>query len=358
MAEPSWAERLQAAWLGHGRLARGLWPLSCLYGAVVAVRRMLYLTGVMASHGLSVPVIVVGNLVVGGAGKTPTTLALIELLKRRGFTPAVVSRGHGRLTRDLVQVTRRSPVQETGDEPLLIHLRTGVPVAVGPDRAAAARALLRKHPHVDLLLSDDGLQHLQMRRDTQVIVFDERGVGNGWLLPAGPLREPFKGTQPPPRSVVVYNASKATTPWPGHLVRRRLGGLVRLAGWWAGEPAQPDAFDELLGRPVLAAAGVARPNRFFDMLRAEGLTITEMPLPDHHDFSTLPWPDDAGAVVVTEKDAVKLTPDTPGTAQVWVATLDFQFDAGFEDALVQCLPLGLRPGSSTAPVPPGFPSIE
>jgi tetraacyldisaccharide 4'-kinase len=212
-----------------------------------------------------------------------------------------------------------------------------LPVVVGRDRVAAARELLRRHPDVDLLLSDDGLQHHRLPRKAQVIVFDERGVGNGWLLPAGPLREPLPRAVPP-SSVVLYNAPAPSTPWPGHLARRSLAGVVSLADWWAGRPASREMLQRLAGRSVVAAAGLAQPQRFFDMLAAAGLTVQRLPLPDHHDFAALPWPADTSDVIVTEKDAVKLQPQATGATQVWVAPLDFDTGRAFDDALLALLP--------------------
>jgi tetraacyldisaccharide 4'-kinase len=338
----SFASQLQAAWLDRGWLARLLLPASWLYRALLCLRASGYRLGVRRAERLPVPVVVVGNLVAGGAGKTPTTIALIQLLRERGFTPGIVSRGYGRASTKSALVDRGTPASSVGDEPLLMHLRTGAPVAVGTDRAEAGRLLLRAHPEVDLLVSDDGLQHLRLARDAQVIVFDERGAGNGWLLPAGPLREPVPSAVPP-RSVMLYNAPAPSTPLHGHLARRRLVGLSSLSAWRAGHPATMEALAQLQGHPVLAAAGLARPQRFFDMLRSLGLSITELPLPDHHDFAALPWPADTAEVVVTEKDAVKLTPDAMGRTRVWVATLDFELDAVFAAELLQWLPSPAKP---------------
>jgi tetraacyldisaccharide 4'-kinase len=335
----TWTDVLQAAWLQRGALARMLWPLSVLYGSVLQLRRFAYRTQLCTTHKLAVPTIVVGNLVVGGAGKTPTTVALIGLLRKLGFSPGVVSRGYGRLRKDVVLVTPQTPVHDTGDEPLLIHLRTGAPVAVGQDRVATAQALLSQHPRTDVLLSDDGLQHWRLGRDVEIVVFDERGVGNGWLLPAGPLREPYLTGTPPARSIVLYNAPAASTAWPGFTLHRRLTGLTRLRDWWHAPHRAPEPVENFAQLPVLAAPGVARPERFFGMLRSAGLIVTECPLADHCDFATLPWPPDSPMVIVTEKDAVKLDPDRPGTAQVWVATLDFAFPAGFEAELMRLLTL-------------------
>jgi tetraacyldisaccharide 4'-kinase len=335
------ASQLQAAWLRRGGLARLLLPLSWLYGALIKLRAGCYRLGWMRSRRLPVPVLVVGNLVAGGAGKTPTTIALIHLLRARGFTPGIVSRGYGRSSRELRLVDRNTPVDQAGDEPLLMHLRTGAPVAVGADRIAAGKALLQKHPAVDVVVSDDGLQHLRLARDVQVIVFDERGAGNGWLLPAGPLREPVPNGLPP-RSVVLYNAPAPSTLLRGHLAQRRLTGLASLSAWWSGQAANHEALAGLKERQPLAAAGLARPQRFFAMLRDLGLPITELALPDHHDFATLPWPDSTADVIVTEKDAVKLRPEAMGTTRVWVATLDFELGATFATELMQWLPSPTR----------------
>jgi tetraacyldisaccharide 4'-kinase len=229
------------------------------------------------------------------------------------------------------------PAARCGDEPLLLHLRSGAPVMVGRARAEAAQALLKAHADIDILVSDDGLQHLALPRAAQVIVFDERGAGNGWLLPAGPLREPLPSTLPA-RTLVVYNAASPSTALPGTLARRGLAGAVELAGWWRGETASMGLLHALRGRQVLAAAGVAHPRRFFDMLAASGLRVTELALPDHHDYAVLPWPAGTADVLVTEKDAIKLDPARLGATRAWVVPLDFALDAAFEAALIALLP--------------------
>ncbi len=332
---------LQRAWRGRGPLACALLPLAALYGAVTALRRAFYRIGWLRSTRLPVPVIIVGNLLAGGAGKTPTVIAVVALLRRHGYTPGIVSRGYGRSGDAFADVTPETPVAKAGDEPLLLRLRTGAPVMVGRDRAGAGLELLRRHPHVDIIVSDDGLQHLALARDAQVLVFDERGAGNGWLLPAGPLREAIPADVPP-RSVVLYNASSASTRLNGTLAQRSLAGAVGLQAWWQGEAATMDALAALRGRPLIAAAGVARPGRFFEMLRSAGLAFAALPLPDHHDFTTLPWPPETPNVIATEKDAVKLDPARMGATRVWVAALDFAPGAVFDAALVALLPP--RPG--------------
>jgi tetraacyldisaccharide 4'-kinase len=329
--------RLERAWLGRGPVAVLLLPLAWIFGALTALRRSLYRLGLRRAHTLPVPVVVVGNLVVGGAGKTPTVMAIVALLRRHGFTPGIVSRGYGRNDDGTLDVQPNTAARDCGDEPLLMRLRTGAPVFVGRDRAAAGRALLRAHPTVDIVVSDDGLQHLQLARDAQVLVFDERGAGNGWLLPAGPLREPMPASVPA-RSLVLYNTPTRSTPLAGSLATRSLAGALALADWHAGQAASMATLESLRGRPVVAAAGVARPNRFFEMLRQHGLQITPLPLPDHFDFATLPWPAATADVVLTEKDAVKLRAARVGATRVWVVALDFALPAAFETALLSLLP--------------------
>jgi tetraacyldisaccharide 4'-kinase len=170
----------------------------------------------------------------------------------------------------------------------------------------------------------------------QLIVFDERGVGNGLLLPAGPLREALPA-HVPANSHVLYNAPRPSTPWPGALAQRRLAGAVLLQHWWHGEPATLQALQQLRGRPLLAAAGMASPQRFFGMLHDAGLQFTPVPLPDHHDFHPLPWPEGTADVLVTEKDAVKLPPGGVGGTRVWVVALDFRLPEDFSAAVLDNL---------------------
>jgi tetraacyldisaccharide 4'-kinase len=332
-----WASAtLQAQWWQAQvtPLAGVLRPASALYGALVRRQRVR-----ARALQLPVPVVVVGNLIVGGAGKTPTTIAVVQHLQQQGWRPGVISRGHGRAGTQLLAVTPQTPAAEVGDEPLLMHLRTGVPTWVGADRVAAGRALLQAAPEVNILVSDDGLQHHRLHRDVQIIVFDERGIGNGLLLPAGPLREPL-GAAPPPRSLVLYNAPQPSTPWPGHVAQRSVQGLLPLASWWAGEPVNHTRWQRLKTDAVLAVAGIASPQRFFTQLHNMGLQrLSTLPLPDHAAWDTLPWSAGVADVVITEKDAVKLpTGRDLGTTRVWVAPLDFAPAPAFFTVLDQWLP--------------------
>jgi tetraacyldisaccharide 4'-kinase len=206
-------------------------------------------------------------------------------------------------------------------------------VVVAADRVAAASALCARHPAVDILLADDGLQHHRLQHDMAVWVFDERGAGNGLRLPAGPLRQCLP-REVPAHVRVLYNAPAPSTPLPGKLGQRRLAGALPLADWWHGQaPPDDGGWIGLRGRRLLAAAGLARPEPFFAMLRDQGLSIDPLPLTDHHPFDPLPWPASTPDVIVTEKDAVKLSPAAVGNTRVWVATLDFQPEPGFAEAL-------------------------
>lgn len=285
-----------------------------------------------------VPVIVVGNIVVGGAGKTPTVIALVQALQEAGHRPGVLSRGHGRVGSEMREVAPDSAASLVGDEPLLIHRRTGVPVWVDRDRLAAAAALCAHHPEVNVLVCDDGLQHHALARVADVVVFDDRGVGNGLLLPAGPLRQPLPTTLPA-RTWVLYTGTQASTALPGGMAARSLGRLWPLADWWKGRAQGSRALAELHGQPVLAAAGLAAPEKFFAMLEAAGLSLQRLPQPDHASYDTLPWP--AGQtqyILVTEKDAVKLQPGRPGNEHVGVVPLDFDLPPELVRGLLKLLP--------------------
>ena len=322
-------------------LARALQPLSWLYWALSVAHRRC-----SRPQFAPVPLLVVGNVVVGGAGKTPAVLAAVRLLQAAGHKPAVLSRGYGRQGRQARRVHNDDTPAQVGDEPLLIHRNSGVAVWVGADRAALARLACARDPGVDVLVSDDGLQHHRRGRSLNLVVFDERGVGNGLLLPAGPLRQrwPMAAGAVPCR--VLYNATRASTPVAGALAQRGIGRAWPLRAWWQHEARQAVPLAQLQGRPVLAAAGLAAPEKFFSMLEAAGLQISRLPLPDHHAFDALPWPADTPDVVITEKDAIKLPlpppqsnpGDGPATA-VWVVPLDFEIpDALGRDLLAQLFP--------------------
>jgi len=303
---------LTQAWLKRGLLACILWPISACFGCLVRSRQWLYRLGVFKSQHLPVPVLVVGNVLVGGVGKTPVVMALVAHLRQRGLHVGVLSRGYGRTTRDQREVHTSSQAQDVGDEPLLIARRCGVPVWVGVDRAAAGKALLRKYPHTQVLVCDDGLQHLALARDIEVCVFDERGVGNGWLLPAGPLREPWPRHAAPDIDRFELTSVAAVSS-PRYQVRKQLADFAVRAD------AIQRSLQDWHAMPVQAIAGIAKPQVFFDMLMAQGLSLTStQALADHADMRDVVINTRLGDVLCTEKDAVKLWPVHP---TVWAVPL-------------------------------------
>ncbi len=338
-------------WAQHkGWPARLLWPLAQLLATIGALRRAGYTVGWLKTERLPVPVIVVGNVVAGGAGKTPTVIALVRHLQRQGWRPGVVSRGHGRAGDALVQVGSASAPSEVGDEPLLIHQATGAPVCVARRRAEAAQALLAKHPNVDVILCDDGLQHLALGRDLSIAVFDERGIGNGWPLPAGLLREPWppaKGNRHRPNLLLVQRREGLPA------IKLATGGVLRfdaqrrLADEVYNLAGEKTPLSALRDPALTALAGIARPSVFFAMLRACGLTLArEVPLPDHADAAAYQGAlsGGSGPLICTEKDAVKLTALLAGEApalrqRIWVAPLELapepEFFAAVDGALAQ-----------------------
>jgi tetraacyldisaccharide 4'-kinase len=326
---------LSRAWLRRGPLACALFPLSLLFRALSALRAGLYRAGLLASQRLPVPVVVVGNIFIGGTGKTPLTIWLADTLRAAGFTPGIISRGHGGEGRAPRQVSAASRAREVGDEPLLIAQRSRCPVMVGRDRAAAGRALLAAHPEVDVLISDDGLQHYALRRDLEIVLFDGRGAGNGWLLPAGPLREPVSRR----RDFTVVNAPEL-----GPELAASVGGSpfrMQLAGQFAEPMMRRDErlpLADLAGRRIVAAAGIGNPGRFFAMLRAAGLAFAELALPDHHDFLDRPFAHiDADIILITEKDAVKCgqIENLKNDPRLWVVPVTARLDAALAEQIVE-----------------------
>jgi tetraacyldisaccharide 4'-kinase len=331
---------LTRAWLHRGPLALALWPLSLLFRMLAALRVGLFRAGILKSERLPVPVIVVGNIFIGGTGKTPLTIWLVEQLRAAGLKPGVISRGHGGEGESGPrEVLPGSSAREVGDEPLLIANRTGCPVVVGRRRAQAGRHLLEAHPEVNVLVTDDGLQHYALQRDVELVLFDGRGVGNGWTLPAGPLREPPSRR----RDFTVVN-----TPELSPALALAVGGRpyrMQLAGEYAEQlcdPRQRVPLSTLAGtmanKRIVAAAGIGNPSRFFTMLKAAGLQIQELPLPDHHDFLDDPFKGlDAELILVTEKDAVKCRQleHLNNDPRLWVVPVTAQIDPALAAQIVE-----------------------
>ena len=317
-SQPAWQRTLLQSWQRRGPLAWLLWPFSLLLGALVLFRQGLYLSGFLRRESLPVPVIVVGNVVAGGAGKTPVVMALVQHLQARGLRPGVISRGYGRQTQDCREVLPASAAQDVGDEPALIQRRTGAPVFVAARRIDAARALLARHPDTRVLVSDDGLQHLSLARDIEICVFDDRGIGNGFLLPAGPLREPW------PRPVDLVLHSGARPAFTGYRSQRTLADHALRADGSRVELATLAHSSQ----PLLALAAIAQPQAFFAMLQARGLSLAQtQALPDHYDFDSWSRPSDKDyTLICTEKDAIKLWHRHPDALAV---PLEFMPEPGF-----------------------------
>jgi tetraacyldisaccharide 4'-kinase len=307
-------------------LAICLWPLSLLFGMVVGLRRWLFRLGWFKVAHLPVPVIVVGNITVGGVGKTPLVIALVEQLRQHGRQPGVISRGYRRSGQAAsLAVTEATDAALCGDEPLLIRQRTGAPVFVGRDRAVAATALLAAHPQVDLLISDDGLQHYRLSRQIELAVCDARGWMNRWLLPAGPLREPLSRLAEV--TAVIGNAI-AVPPAPTFdrpFFRMELvpGLFYRLGSTDGTECLDATSLCQRYPQQRFhAVAGIGDPQRFFTTLTQLGLVAQAHGFPDHHAYQPGDLQFVGDAILTTEKDAVKFRAFGQLTLPVWVLPID------------------------------------
>lgn len=317
------ADWIQQQWLGIGFWHALLIPLSWLFRLATACRRQAYACGLLKSYPSAVPLVVVGNISVGGAGKTPLVIWLAQQLKQAGFRPGIISRGYGGKPQGVRAVDANSAAAVVGDEPLLLFRRSACPVWVGADRVAACRALLAAHPECDVLISDDGLQHYRMRRDVELVVIDaERKFGNGRLLPAGPLREPVQRLNKV--DALVYNGGSED----GYAMRLRPGVITRLSD---GKPLP--SLKNWQDQTVHAVAGIGNPQRFFRQLQALGLTVEAHAFPDHHAYvaADLAFAGDA-PLLMTEKDAVKCTDFA--RPNWWYLPVEAEVDAALATAVV------------------------
>jgi tetraacyldisaccharide 4'-kinase len=324
--------RLERHWQRVTFLSALLYPLGLLFRTIVALRRAAYRSSLLTSHRLGVPVIVVGNITVGGTGKTPLVLWLAEFLLGRGFHPGIVSRGYGSAEGSPRRVTPASDPASVGDEPVLLAQRSGCPVWVGTSRVAAGEALLRANAECDVLLSDDGLQHYALARDVEIAVVDgERGLGNGFMLPAGPLREPPSRLRTVDAVVVNGSAQSFATPTRGHSMKlegRELRNLLN-PDYVVG----PAHFQR---QRVHAIAGIGNPRRFFADLEALGLQFEPHVFPDHHAYAPADIAfRDAEAILMTEKDAVKCAAFAAETH--WVLRVDAVPDPGLGELILRKL---------------------
>jgi tetraacyldisaccharide 4'-kinase len=314
---------LLPVWYGNRPPPLRLRFLSVIYAWLTAIRRWLYRRGLCKSVRLSVPVVVVGNISVGGTGKTPLTIALIHALRSRGFSPGVVSRGHGGSARGTYLLDAKSQPAVVGDEPVLVAQATGAPVAVGRDRVAAARLLLAQGG-VDVVIADDGLQHYALARNVEICVIDgERRFGNSRLLPAGPLREPVARLEQ-----CDFRVCNGGTPAPGETAMTLSGDFAQTLG----VRTSTRALQEFRAGPLHAVAGIGNPARFFQQLRAAGLTVHEHAFADHHAYRAgdLEFGDDL-PVLMTEKDAVKCR--AFAQSRYWCVPVRAQLSDEFFDAV-------------------------
>ena len=287
-------KRLDHYWYSQNPVAWVLLPLSWLFCAVSILRRFIYVNGLLPSRAMPVPVIIVGNISVGGTGKTPLLIALCEYLIQQGFKPGVVSRGYGAAASGEYPVAVNDAAAVYGDEPVLIRQRTACPVVIGSDRVAAAKMLLAEN-ECDVILSDDGMQHYRLKRDIEIAVVDNsRKFGNGFCLPAGPLREPVSRLR---KVDILACHGRTDDKYHFHL---EFGKVINLQ---TGEKRNLDVFAT---GAVHAVAGIGHPGRFFSQLRARGVEVIEHAFPDHHAYTTddLAFADNL-PILMTEKDAVK-----------------------------------------------------
>ncbi|MCU0970695.1 MAG: tetraacyldisaccharide 4'-kinase [Gammaproteobacteria bacterium] len=314
---------LERLWYGRSALRWLLAPLSALFWTVSTARRAAYRWGLLRSVRLPVPVLVVGNLSAGGTGKTPLVIWLAGHLQGLGRRPGILSRGYGGASDAYPRlVAPDSDPAAVGDEPLLLSRRAGCPVVVDPDRVRGGRRLVEREG-CDVLIADDGLQHYRLARDLEIAVIDgRRRLGNGWVLPAGPLRE----TASRLRSVdlVVVNGDAA----PGELAMRLVPSeLVSVE-----DPARRRPLESLAGQTVHAVAGIGNPERFFALLRSHGAVVEGRAFPDHHRFHArdIEAPGDE-PVIMTEKDAVKC--ERFAGARHWMLPVEAVPDPQFAERL-------------------------
>jgi len=325
---------LQRQWFEQRRLSPALWlllplflPLNWLFAGLSSLTRRRAKT-----QRLPVPVVVVGNITIGGAGKTPLTLWLAAALRERGWRPGIVSRGYGGDTAEPRPVKPDSRPDEVGDEPILLARRSGVPVWVGRDRAAAGQALLAAQPEVNVLLCDDGLQHYRLGRDVELAVFDGRGAGNGWRLPLGPLREPM-GRLAEVDAVICNGEPDSRLP---PAVQQFAMRLLPADFWRLDAAQQRCTAADLAGKKLHALAGIGDPGRFFRTLEGLGLRFESHPFPDHHAYvaADLAFARD-GILLMTEKDAVKCAGLTAG--ETWVLPVEAELSPALIDLVVEKL---------------------
>jgi tetraacyldisaccharide 4'-kinase len=321
---------LEKYWYRLSLLHLFLWPLSLVFFTLSSVRRFLYSNAVLHSDKLPVPVIIVGNINVGGTGKTPFTLWLAQQLLDLGWHPAIISRGYTTAKKKRTDIPCAVQLNDSpdvvGDEPLLMVQRNICPVWIGHNRVAVGRALLRAHPECDVILSDDGLQHYRLQRDIEIVLVDgQRGFGNRFMLPAGPLREPVSRLQSV--DIVVVNGGPVNAgEYAMQLEGSKFYNLLN--------PNTLLSANAFAGQQVHAIAGIGHPERFFAHLKQLGINAETHAFPDHHCYTDTDISFNyADAILMTEKDAVKCV--SFATEQCWVLRVDAQIDPALAQLIIE-----------------------
>jgi len=352
-------------WEKRGFKALLLWPVSLVFGWLTNLRKALYTLGILRSTSIPVPLVIVGNIRVGGTGKTPTVLAIAKALHTHGFKPGIISRGYQSNSSNLKpapeEVTPASLPSEHGDEPCYMAQQLAdqqTPIMVHANRVDAAKALLIKHPEVDVIISDDGLQHYKLKRwpareggrDIELVIRDARGEGNRWLMPAGPLREKpdrardftlniasSETTKPETAPLFFQDAPNFSLPVKTDQLYQLRSPSHRMA---LNDITQLLNSDEAIEKQILAAAGLGNPKKFFDLLKSTGLKFQEMALPDHFDFATNPFKaNTAKVILITEKDAVKCKQlnDYKDDERIWVLPITVDLPNDFVAQMLEIL---------------------
>jgi tetraacyldisaccharide 4'-kinase len=348
-------------WEKRGIIAKLLWPLSLIFAWLTAIRKYLYELNIFNSKALTVPLIIVGNLRVGGTGKTPTVLALAKALHMKGFHPGIISRGYEGQLQGVQEVSSASSPKDLGDEPCYMAQQLdqfNIPIFVCRDRTKTAKALLKAYPQVNVIISDDGLQHYALKRwpareggrDIELVVRDARAEGNGYLLPAGPLRELANRSRDYTLSITSSSArdsklnlnldSKAPyiADAPNFSVTIRVKAAYQLF-----HPSNTMTLSELQQKndlKVLATAGLGNPQKFFDLLSAHGLVFEALPLPDHYDFLDNPLNSkNADIIIMTEKDAVKCSQldAYKNDERIWVLPIEIELPKDLIEMMVEVI---------------------
>lgn len=332
---------LNRAWYGRGGWWLPLWPLSLLFRALVQRRRQQFLAGKKDVYRAPVPVIVVGNITVGGTGKTPLTIWLVQQLQAHGFRPGIVSRGYGgQAPHYPYRISKTDSAGIAGDEPLMLAQRTGVPVVIDPDRSAAVQLLLQQ-TDCNVVISDDGLQHYRLGRTFELVVLDgSRGLGNGQLLPAGPLREPVNRLQQVDAMVVngtTKHASFSALPTTPRFAMQIVPGTFHSLQKFNTAAAQTATLEQVRQQPRLVAiAGIGNPQRFFDTLQQLGIQCECRAFPDHHAYSAEDFTGlENASILTTEKDAVKL--QHIAGLHGWYLPIDAHLQPGLIDVIIAAI---------------------